>query len=326
MVAVAGTKASPPCRGVEAPEVLHEEAPIGLGAEQGGGEEEEAPCGEDERAVAEEGEVDQGPADAPLHGDERGEEENAEQGGSEDERIGRGAPGDQGDREHQAEEAAGEERQPPPIDARRGVFVARLGDVAEGHDQGEEAERQIDQEDRPPVVAPDEEAAEDRPRDEPEPGDAAVDADGEAALSLREGAGGDGKGAGGHNRRADPLDDPRRDQRADRRCDGAGDGGSDEEEEPREVEAALPPDVAEPPEAHRQDGDHQRVPGDRPGDAAGRGPEIAPDRGEGDVDDEEIDVQHHQPGAGGEQGQPFGAGGARGHWGAPDESWVVSRE
>ena len=89
-----------------------------------------------------------------------------------------------------------EERRPeaPPIDGGRGILVARFRHEEEGEGDRDEPDRAVDQEDPAPVVAVDQQATEDRPGDEANPGDAAVDPDRQPALVGGEGAGGDRRG------------------------------------------------------------------------------------------------------------------------------------
>src|SRR5579884_3312055 len=121
----------------------------------------------------------------------------------------------------------------------------------------------------------------------------------------RKGAGDDRQGAGGHDRGAQPLGEPAGDEEPKAGREPAGERGGGEQQQPGQVDAALAPQIRESSHPHREHADHQRVARDRPGGQADRRLELAPDSGQGDVDDEQVDVEHHQAEAGGEEGEPL---------------------
>ena len=166
-----------------------------------------------------------------------------------------------------------------------GVGVPGLGNVAGGHHGHEQADRDVDQEDRPPGDRLDQVAAEQRaerrgdaaePRPRPDrPGPVALP---EARLDHRQAARGE-QGA------ADALQQPGGDQRVGARGDRAeqrrrGEPGDADHEDP-------PPAVAIPERPTEQDqgGEGEQVAVQDPLQGARLGSEVLADARQGDVDD-----------------------------------------
>ena len=177
------------------------------------GEEEERDEGdhqqEEDRVVDREGAVGE---DADLHQRELGpqlvEDEGDEQGdaGGDAEPGGRAAPAPDArllQPEHGEPHAAGDQHRAAVVERRRVLFVGRLGD--RGEDEGDDRDRDVDPEDRPPGPLG-QVAAGDRADRGEGAGEAEEDRQRPAALADREGAEDDRQRRREHQRRAGPLD------------------------------------------------------------------------------------------------------------------------
>ena len=180
------------------------------------------------------------------------------------------------------------------VDVAMRPWVARLLDDDRARDDGDDADRHVDEEDGLPVDVLDEHAAEDRPGDQRDPRDAAVDAERRAEFRPPEGRGDDRRRDRREDRAADALypagdlqlGDILRERAAERRC------GEDEEAD--QEKPLAPEEVTD--FRHRQDqrGQHQRVRVDHPLEFGEGGLEVLRDARQGDIDDRDIEERHEE--------------------------------
>ncbi len=175
-------------------------------------------------------------------------------------------------------------------------MARQRGDEHPAGDDGQDADGDIDEEDRLPGEAEelrvDEQAPEDRPADRGEAGREAEQREGLAALMRGEGHGGDGQHLRGHHRAGKALDDAGDDQHLDRvghaaQRRGGGEGGDAPEEH-----AGAPHDVAQPPERQQPEGKGQHIGGHDPLDLVVGGVERLAHGGERHIDDGHVDEVH----------------------------------
>ena len=196
----------------------------------------------------------------------------------------------------------------PVQSMRRAARVARLGQHAAPGDDRDHAERDVDDEDRPPPVVVEQDAADDGPERDAEARGRGPDPDrhrplagvGEDADQQRQGRGHDERGAGAHDRAGG-------DERVDAARVGGARRGGPEHREPGEQRAAAAEAVAERPGEEQQSGEHERVRVDHPLELAHVRVEVAHQRGEGDVHDRVVDHDREQAQAQHDQREPAAA-------------------
>ena len=168
----------------------------------------------------------------------------------------------------------------PPVRHR----VAGLGDVAAGHHHHEDAEREVDQEDRPPRHRIDQIAAQQRPDRGRHAAQARPGADRACTITGPEARLDHREAAGRQQRSADALQQPREDQHLGVRCDRAQQRGGGEHADPDHEDAAAPEAVAQRPAEQDQRRERQQVAVEHPLQVAGGRVEVTTDVGQRDVD------------------------------------------
>ena len=172
-----------------------------------------------------------------------------------------------GDRDHRQDQPEGEGRVPPPVDLAR-VRGAQLFQFEVRPDGAEEADRDRDQEDEPPVDRR-QQAAEDQADEHPADADDVVDPERHAALVGGEGVGEDRRRVGEQAGAADPLDEPEADQEegavgAGHPVDRQHQRGDRVDDEAEVVDLHPPVHVPQPAEADDQHAGHDQVAEDHP--------------------------------------------------------------
>jgi hypothetical protein len=170
------------------------------------------------------------------------------------------------------------------------------GDQVPAGDDREDAERDIDQEDRAPVeieeVGADQQATDDRAGDG---GEAGTQTEQRERLTLFfgwEGDLGNGEHLRGHAGAGEALQHPRHDQPFDRGGEAAEGRGEREGGHADEEHAGATDDVAEPPQRQEAQREAQYIGGDDPFDLGRIGAEILLQAGQRDVDDGDVDEIH----------------------------------
>jgi hypothetical protein len=309
--------------------------PEGEGQEEGGDAHEEDAGDQqpgDERPLPEQGGVDQrravGRLLAPLPGREGGQGEHR---GSH-RREGPGGPVEVAalhQRVDEQQQAGGCEPDPHQVEPQR-PRRARLAQEERRRDQRADPDGDVDQEDRPPAeaeqVALDQQPADQRAGDGGQADGGAEDAEGSRPLPGREGHLDHREDLREHHRPHQALEHAGADQHAGA-LGGAAEGGGDREPGHAEHEQApAAEDVAEAAAGDQHDREGELVAGEHPLDLAVGGVEVALHRGDGDVDDADVDQlheagdQHHRQGgpaariaAGGVARPVTGGGGGRAH-------------
>ena len=179
-----------------------------------------------------------------------------------------------------------------------GDRVAALGHVPGRRPGDEGADRQVDQEDRPPGDRPDQVAAEQRPDRRRDPAQPRPGADRAGAVAGPEAGLDDRQAARGQQRPADPLQQPGEDQHLGVGGDRAEQRGEGEEADAEDEDPPPPVAVAERAAEQDQRGQGQQVAVEDPLQGAGAGAEVAADVGQGDVDDGAVEEGHPRAGDG----------------------------
>jgi hypothetical protein len=206
---------------------------------------------------------------------------------------------------HQDRDQAGGERQVAPPVHPRPPRDPDLVQLEIGPDGAEQADRHRDQEHEVPVGGG-EQASEDQPDEGAGDPGRGVDAEGRTTLVLGKGVGQDGDRVGHQHRAADALDDPQADQRqrrgrAPREDQRQADRGGGEDGEAEVVHPHAPEHVADPAQAHHQDGGDHHVAHQHPQQVADvqRDERVqvdaAKDGGQRDQDDRGVDGRHQDP-------------------------------
>ncbi len=172
-----------------------------------------------------------------------------------------------GDADHDQDDAGREGEVAEPVDR----LMRPGGQVPQPHvgpDRAEDAERDRDQEDQPPVDRG-EHAAQDQPDERPAHAGDVVDAEGHAALVLRERVGQDGAGVAQQERAADALHDPEQQQveraaAAGHPVDGEHERGRGVDDEPEVVHLDPAEQVTQAAHAHHQHAAGDQVAEDHP--------------------------------------------------------------
>jgi hypothetical protein len=162
------------------------------------------------------------------------------------------------------------------------------------------ADGDIDEEDDAPAeseeVGLDQEAASRLPGERGDADHRAVDAQGAAALLVREGHLDDREHLRAHQRRAEPLDESRDDEQPRPRCKAAERRGEREARHAEHEEPLTPVDVAEPPTGDQRHRVGERIPGDDELHLRETGVQVSLHRRDGDVDDELVEDRHERCG------------------------------
>ncbi len=261
-----------------------------------------------------------------LPDDERDHHEHAEP----DEAPHRDRPCDRGpvvavpllDAEDDAEETHRGQHDPDPVEpVRVGV---EGGDEPPGEHHGEQAHRDVDEEDPLPPEGVDEHATEDRADERRHPGDGAPQAHGLPARLRREEARDHRHRLRAHERGPEALDHAGDDEPGDGAGQSAPQGREGEDREPDEVDALGAVAVTEPPGDEQGDGVGEQVGAGHPHRRADVGVQPGHERGHRDGHDRGVDQDHEEPQAQGPQRRPrargarvvggSAAGRARGGW------------
>ena len=174
----------------------------------------------------------------------------------------------------------------------RGTAGQRTG----GEQQGQRADRNVDEEHQAPPGAPevgvDERAGDDRRGEHRYARRRAEQTEGLVQLVVAEDLLHQAEALGDHERPEGALEHPEGDEHADARRRGA--GGREEREPCRadEEQPAPAEDVSESCAGDQQNGKGQGVAGAQPLDGVGAAAEVAMDRGAGDVDDRGVEQIH----------------------------------
>ena len=197
-------------------------------------------------------------------------------------------------------EDQGDDGEAEQADADEIVLQCRMagspGDQVPAGDDREDAERDVDQEDRTPVeieeVGADQQAADDRAGDGGEAGTQTEQRESLALFFGREGDLGNGEHLRGHAGAGEALQHPRHDQPLDRGREAAKGRGEREGGNTDEEHAGAADDVAEPPERQEAEREAQDIGGDDPFDLGRVGAEVLLQAGQGYVDDGDVDEIH----------------------------------
>ncbi len=293
------------------------------GQEERGQAAAEGKAGDDaegEGAVAEQPQLDQRRAaadlDAPLEQHETGQDRRGgRQAGEGPPRPAGVRPLDEGvDEQHQGDgdDADAAEVEPP------GRGRARLRREPPAGEQGQQADRQVDEEDGPPSQAEhiglDEQAAEDDAGEGGGALDDAVGGEGPAALVGRERDLNDGQHLREHHGPGEALEDAGGDEQFRAGGQAAQHGRERESGHADQKDALATENVAEPAAGDEADGVGESVGGDDELDLGEGGVEVGLHRGQGEVDDEEVERAEEGGGEDDGEGQPAaeaGRGGGR---------------
>ena len=179
------------------------------------------------------------------------------------------------------------------------------GMIARAGDDGDDADRDVDEEDPRPVAVGHEHAAEHgtdggggRPQRAP-------DADGRALLPLGEGAEHDRQRDGEQRRAAEALAGAEGDQPLDVGREAAEQREERERHEPEDEDALLPVAVGDPAHGEEEDGEHEVVGVEHPRGLAQRGVQVGDDRRHRDVDDGDVEQRHEHAEADDDEDPPL---------------------
>jgi len=133
-------------------------------------------------------------------------------------------------------------------------------------------------------------------------------AEGAVALgALAEGGAEDRQRGRGDDRSAEPLNAAGRDQHPASRSQAAGQGSEGKEEQPADEDPAPPEQVGRAAAEEEEAGERQRVGAHDPLELVAAEVELAPDRGQGDVDDRHVEDDHELRGAAQHEGPEVAA-------------------
>ena len=216
--------------------------------------------------------------------------------GRDDQRRGPAEGDALGDGEDDQRDGDGDEQRPADVQAvrvtRPGAWPAEDGGSQGG---GGQADRDVDQEHGAPAGELDQDAAEDLAGHEADRRHRAVQADGPGPQRSRGEAGGDeGQRSRGDDGRARALDDPGRDQQGGIGGQSPGQAGQREGDQADNEHAAPAEQVGGPAAEDEQAAEGDRVPGDDPAHGVGGHVQLALDRGQGHVDDAEVEHDHER--------------------------------
>jgi hypothetical protein len=263
---------------------VHQEADEGHHADAAG----EAGAGEHPQVDHRAGDV-QRPNDVPA------EQRDADRGRQHD-RPHRGLGADPFDREQHRGEAGRQQAEAAQV-AADGGRVARIVRDHQQRDGGhDDPERDVDEEDPPPVAALDEQAAEQRPedrRDVHDEGQQAHHGPDPAAVSR---AGGEREGRRLERPAAEALQDAEGDQGPGRPGQARERRAEDEHAEPDEEHPSAPEPLDRPAGHGQRDGGRQQVADADPADRGDRAVERRRERVDGDRDDRAVEHGHERGG------------------------------
>src|SRR4029453_14942922 len=271
-----------------------------------------------ERALAEQVEVDQGrPVEALLvplvdgEGDQHGHGRGHGQEGPQ--RPAQVAPLDE--RVDEQQQPGGDDGHPDRVQPQRPGRPG-LDQVAGRGGQGEDPDGHVDQEDGAPLepeqVGLDQQPADQGAHDGGEPDGAPAHPEGASPLPGREGDLDDRENLGEHDRPEQPLEDPRADQHLRALGQPAQGGGEGEPGHADHEQALAAEDVAQAPAGDQHHRERELVTGQHPLDLGVGGVQVALDRGDGDVDDADVDQLHEAGGQHDGEGDPASGVGAAG--------------
>ena len=169
-----------------------------------------------------------------------------------------------------------------------------IGDQEHRQAEGDDADREVDGEDRAPAEMGDEEAADGRPGDHSEARDDAVDGEHPASLLDREQRHHQRKALRREQRGAKALQPAREDQLGRVLCQGAESGRDGEDHDADGKKVARPVDVAEPCRGDQQHGVQEAVGVEHPQHLVEARVKTVKDRRDRDVDDRQIEQGHEE--------------------------------
>ena len=170
--------------------------------------------------------------------------------------------------------------------------VAVAGDGAQGQDGGDDADGNVDEEDRAPAEGGGEDTAEEHAGGDAHAADGAPDGQGGGALLAGVGGDDDGQGGGGEHGGAGALCGAGQDHGRGRGGGGGDQGRGGEDGQPGQEHGAAVEEVGEPAAEEQQATGHQDVGGDDPLVVAAGERQGLPDRGQGDVHDRDVEDDH----------------------------------
>jgi hypothetical protein len=166
-----------------------------------------------------------------------------------------------------------------------------------GRPRARRSRSDVDQEAGAPAepgdIGLDERAADHLAADRGQPERHPVDAERATVGLVAEADGDDRQHLRHHERAGGALDDARRDQRLTRGSETAGRGGEREQRQAGHVDAPASEAIARAPGEDQEGGEAQAVAGDDPDQRAGARVHVDRDRRQRDVDDEEVENDHH---------------------------------
>ena len=205
----------------------------------------------------------------------------------------------------QARNASAED-EPEHVDAST-LAVRCLGDGDGGQDERDDAETEIEPEDRPPAREPDERASDDRPEGKGQARDGRPHAERvRPGLPVGVDVADDGERAWLAGGSPDAHDHAAGDQPVDvaRQCGHHGSGAEDGD--PRQHDALAPEDVTQHPRREHEAGEGQRVAVDHPLQRRDTRVEVALDVGQPYADDRVVEEGEEEDGAQGRERQGLG--------------------
>ena len=171
-----------------------------------------------------------------------------------------------------------------------------LGDQARRADRGDQAERQVDEEDQPPAapeqVGVDERAADDRPQHRRQADHGAEDRERRGLLRGRERVADDPEPLRDQERGGAALSEPAGDQHLRRDRERARHRREHESDRAEHEQALAAVDVAESPTGDQPDGEREGVAADHPLQRGRAAVQVGADRRGGDVDDRAVEQIH----------------------------------
>jgi len=163
---------------------------------------------------------------------------------------------------------------------------------AQHEQEGQHAERHVDEEDHPPSGAGDQDAAERRAERGADGRHRAEESHRAARSRLWNRVTDEGDGERQHDRRAESLERPGHDEHDESRRGAAQKRGRREQGDPEQQQPATAKDVAEPPDADDERGDGDEVGEDDPLHLLEGGPERRGEGGQADVGDARVERRH----------------------------------
>ena len=199
-----------------------------------------------------------------------------------------------------AEQAGADEAEAGQVE--RAVGALGLREPPPGDGQQDEADGHVEPEDPLPGQALDDGAADDRADGDGEAGDAAPDAEREAAAGRRHRAGKDRQGERRHDRAADALQGAGRDQPVDARRQRRRRRAEREDRKSHQEHALAPESVAQRGAGQQQDGERQGVGVHRPLEPLQRGAEVVLDHRQRGGHDQVVQRDHEHRHRGDDEG------------------------